>query len=45
MGLLDPSEEDQREEKKPRFLQDFAVLIVVGLAVLIYLLLEAFVLD
>ena len=29
MGLLDPSNEDQEIEKKPRFLQDFIVLILI----------------
>lgn len=43
MGLLDPSDEDMREEKKPRFLQDFAVVFVVLGMALIYLLLEIFV--
>lgn len=40
MGLLDPSEDDQRREKKPRFLQDLAVVIIFLAAGLIYLLLE-----
>ena len=40
MGIFDPSDEDQREEKKPRHLQDFIVVyIVVGMLAL-YLLLE-----
>lgn len=42
MGIFDPSKEDNREEKKPRFLQDLAVVFVVlGLA-LVYLILEIF---
>ncbi|MEM7035517.1 MAG: hypothetical protein AAF570_00980 [Bacteroidota bacterium] len=45
MSLLDPSEEDKRVEKKPRFLQDFAVVFVVLGMLLIYVLLEIFVLD
>lgn len=40
MGILDPSEEDQREEKKPRHFQDFIVVYVVLGMVLIYFLLE-----
>lgn len=40
MGLLDPSEDDRNQEKKPRFLQDFAVVIVFVAAILVYLLLE-----
>lgn len=40
MGIFDPSEEDKREEKKPRHWQDFIVVFVVLGMVLIYLLLE-----
>lgn len=40
MGLLDPSEDDQQYEKKPRFLQDFAVVIIFLGAALIYAILE-----
>jgi|GEM_PF-2952487 hypothetical protein len=43
MGLWDPSKEDEREEKKPRFLQDIAVALVVLGLFLIYLVLEIFV--
>jgi hypothetical protein len=40
MGLMDPSEDDQRREKKPRFLQDMAVVFIFLAAALIYALLE-----
>jgi hypothetical protein len=40
MGLMDPSEEDQNEERKPRHLQDFAVVFVFLAAGLVYLILE-----
>lgn len=40
MGLMDPSEDDKQGDKKPRFLQDFAVVIIFVSAALIYLLLE-----
>jgi hypothetical protein len=40
MGLMDPSEDDQNKEKKPRFLQDFAVVFIFLAAGLIYLILE-----
>jgi hypothetical protein len=43
MGILDPSKEDQRDEKKPRFLQDIAVVLVVVALLLIYAVLEIFV--
>lgn len=37
---MDPSDDDQRQEKKPRFLQDFAVVFIFLGAALIYLILE-----
>jgi hypothetical protein len=40
MGLMDPSEDDQQREKKPRFIQDFAVVIIFLAAALIYVILE-----
>jgi hypothetical protein len=40
MGLMDPSQDDQQREKKPRFLQDMAVVIIFLLAALIYGILE-----
>ncbi|MFM2375357.1 MAG: hypothetical protein RLZZ165_454 [Bacteroidota bacterium] len=40
MGLMDPSEDDQRDEKKPRFAQEFAYIIVFVAAAAIYGLLE-----
>jgi hypothetical protein len=40
MGLMDPSEDDQDKERKPRFLQDFAVVFIFLAAGLIYLILE-----
>jgi hypothetical protein len=43
MGLLDPSEDDLKEDRKPRFLQDFAVVFVVLGMFLVYLILELFV--
>lgn len=43
MGLLDPSKEDERTEKKPRFLQDIAVVLVVVVILIVYAILEIFV--
>jgi hypothetical protein len=43
MGLLDPSKEDKSEERKPRFLQDLAVVFVVVGLLLVYVILEIFV--
>jgi hypothetical protein len=43
MGWLDPSDEDLKEDRKPRFLQDFAVVFIVVGMFLIYLILELFV--
>lgn len=40
MSLLDPSEDDEKDEKKPRFLQDFAVVIIFLAAILIYFILD-----
>jgi hypothetical protein len=40
MGWLDPSDEDLKEDRKPRFLQDFAVVFIVAGMFLIYLILE-----
>jgi hypothetical protein len=40
MSLLDPSEKDQEHEKKPRFLQDFAVVFIFVAAILIYFILD-----
>jgi hypothetical protein len=40
MGLLDPSEDDQNQDKKPRFLQDFAVVIILVGAFLLYFILD-----
>lgn len=40
MGLLDPSDEDRREEKKPRFRQDLITTAVIVGMLLIYLILE-----
>lgn len=42
MGLLDPSKEDQSEERKPRFLQDISVVLVVVGLLLVYAILEIF---
>jgi hypothetical protein len=42
MGLMDPSEDDMKEDRKPRFLQDFAVVFIVVGMFLIYLILELF---
>lgn len=40
MGLFDPSKEDLREEKKPRFRQDLVTVVVILGMLLVYLLLE-----
>ena len=40
MSLLDPSQEDQNPQKKPRFRQDIAVVVVFVVMLLVYLLLE-----
>lgn len=40
MGLLDPSDEDLKEEKKPRFRQDLVTAAVILGMLLIYLILE-----
>lgn len=43
MGLFDPSKEDLREDRKPRFLQDISVVLVVVGLLLVYAILEIFV--
>lgn len=40
MSLLDPSDEDKNPQKKPRFRQDIAVVVVFAVMVLVYFLLE-----
>jgi hypothetical protein len=40
MGLFDPSPSDLDPNRKPRNLQDFAVVIVVAVGLLIYLVIE-----
>ena len=42
MGLLDPSEDDRKYEKKPRFWQDmiaYIILLVGGIGAVLYALL------
>ncbi len=40
MSLLEPSEDDKKKEKKPRFLQDLAVVFIFLGAILIYFILD-----
>lgn len=40
MGLLDPSESDTEEQKKPRFRQDLLVLLIVVGGAVVYLLVD-----
>lgn len=40
MGILDPSQSDLDPEKRPRFRQDIAVVVVVAVGVLVYLVTE-----
>lgn len=40
MGLMDPSEDDEQREKKPRFAQEFVYIFIFLAAAAIYALLE-----
>ncbi len=40
MGLMDPSEDDEQREKKPRFAQEFVYIFIFLAAAAIYGLLE-----
>jgi hypothetical protein len=40
MGILDPSESDKDPGKKPRFLQDISVVIVVALGVVAFFIVK-----